>query len=92
MATAFLAACLENLLVAAVCGSRSSGTIGGLLVKQLVNALITTGGGSGTGPGGAMTRQGTNTIMTQLFSEVTLYCGCRTSWLGSMSATLWGCG
>ena len=58
MATAFLAACLENLLVAAVCGSRSSGTMGGLLVKQLVKALITTGGGSGTGPGGATTRQG----------------------------------
>ena len=32
--------------------------MGGLLLKQLVKALITTGGGSGAGPGGTMARQG----------------------------------
>ena len=58
MARAFLAACLGNLWLQLFVGQGSSGTMGGLLVKQLVKALITTGGGSGTGPGGTMARQG----------------------------------
>ena len=53
--------------------------------------LITIGGGSGSGPGGAMTRQGhkhNNDSVTEFFSQAIWKCYCRTSWNGSMPMTL----